>query len=135
VLVNKKMVTKMEDETYAEFYTKYQWIPDLYIFLVKRPEKCHEHNQKRGQAGDTGVTLSYLKELDKQYTQMIKNVPCNVIMIDAERSAEEIHKEICKHIGENELFISYPNGEEVYEEGYARRKMHCSSVTDMCRMS
>jgi deoxyadenosine/deoxycytidine kinase len=135
VMVNKKMVTKMEDETYAKFYSKYEWMPDLYIFLTKRPEKCYEHIQKRGQVGDTGVTLDYLKDLDTQYIKMIKNVPCKVVMINAERSAEEIHKEICKHIGGNELFISYPDGKEVYEEGCPGRKMQCSSITDVCSMS
>jgi deoxyadenosine/deoxycytidine kinase len=135
VMVNQKLVTKMEDDTYAKFYTKYEWFPDLYIFLTKSPEKCYEHIQKRGQAGDTKVTLSYLKELDIQYRKMIKNVPCKVIILDAERSAEEIHREICKHIGENELFISYPNGEEVYEKGSRGRQMHCTPVADLCRMS
>jgi deoxyadenosine/deoxycytidine kinase len=135
VMMNRKMVTKMEDETYAEFYTKYEWFPDLYIFLKKRPEKCYEHIQKRGQAGDKQVTLDYLKELDTQYAKMIKNIQCKVIIIDAECSAEEIQKEICKYIGENELFVSYPDGKEVYEEGRTGRKMQCSSVTDVCRVS
>ena len=135
VLVNNKTVTKMEDETYSKFYTKYEWLPELYIFLVKSPELCYEHIQKRGQAGDSGVTLEYLKKLNIQYAKMIGNILCKVVYVRADRPAEEVHKEICRILEGHELLISDSDREEVHEEGRSRRKMQCSSVADVCRVS
>jgi len=135
VLVNDKMVTQMEDQTYSKFYNKYEWFPDLYIFLSKTPEKCYEHIHTRTQAGDSGITLDYLKKLDKEYKKLLRNVPCKVIVINAERSVEEIHKEICRHIEENELLVSDSHGQEVLEKSGPRRQVQCPSFADMCRLS
>jgi len=96
VLLNNRVVTEMEDRTYSEFYEKYAWFPDLYIFLDKRPEIAYRHITTRGQAGDGGVTLDYLEQLEIQYKKMLNNIPCKVIIIDAERSPQEIHEEIMK---------------------------------------
>jgi len=96
VLVNRGLVTDGEDHTYSQFYDKFVWYPDLYIFLKKSPEKAFEHMSLRGQAGDSGIDLDYLRELDSEYNNLISKLPCEVIIIDAERTPEEIHEEIIR---------------------------------------
>jgi deoxyadenosine/deoxycytidine kinase len=135
VLLKQGTVTQMEDDTYSKFYDKYAWFPDLYIFLSKSPEKCHEHIQKRGQAGDQSVSLEYLKSLDSEYTRLLSNVPCKVVVINANRPAEVIHNEICMHLVENELFIGDPHWKEVHEKGSARRQVLCTPFPNMCSVS
>jgi len=63
--------------------------------LMKSPEKAYEHIQTRGQAGDQGVTLEYLKELDVEYKNFL-SIISNVHVIDAEKTTEEIHQEILR---------------------------------------
>jgi deoxyadenosine/deoxycytidine kinase len=96
VLVKQNLVTRGEDATYSKFYEQYAWFPDLYIFLSKSPELAWEHIQARHQAGDSGVTLEYWKELDVEYQKLVQNVPCKVHIVNANRSVEEIHEEICE---------------------------------------
>lgn len=95
LLVKKGLVTDMEDKTYGRFFEKFKWVPDKYIFLMKSPEKAYEHIQTRGQAGDQGVTLEYLKELDVEYKNFL-SIISNVHVIDAEKTTEEIHQEILR---------------------------------------
>jgi deoxyadenosine/deoxycytidine kinase len=135
ILMRTKGISKEEDEIYTKFYEDYGWHPDLYIFLAKSPEKAFEHVKKRGQAGDSGVTLAYMKELDVEYKNLIRSVPCRVIMVNAERTAEEIHNEICRHLSENELFISNSSGEKMQKTGGSGGKMQCTPLTNMCRLS
>ena len=135
VLLKNGTVTKMEDDTYSKFYDKYAWFPGLYIFLSKSPEKCYEHIQTRGQAGDTQVTLKYLHDLHEEYLKLLRNVPCKVVVVNAERPVGEIHKEICQILSENELFIGNSHREEVHEKGSPRREVHCTPFPHMCRVS
>jgi deoxyadenosine/deoxycytidine kinase len=136
VLVKDKVVTPMEDETYGKFYDRYAWSPDLYIFLSKSPEKCYEHIQKRGQAGDASVTLKYLQDLDIEYKKMIKNIPCRVVVLNAEeRPAEEIHEEICEVIAEDELLRFDAEWNKVQTPSSGRRKVSCTPFPDMCCVS
>lgn len=135
VLLKKDVVTKQEDATYAKFYDQYAWYPDLYIFLTKDLDLAWEHIQKRHQAGDTGVTLEYLKELGEEYQKLIRNVPCRVYIVNANRSVEEIHKEICRILSDHELFVGDPVRGQMQKEGGSGRKMPCTSFTNMCRLS
>lgn len=135
VLAKKGFVTPSEDETYSYFYDKNAWYPDLYIYLDKSPEKAFEHIQVRHQAGDSGVSLEYLKELDVEYKKLIHNVPCKVIIVDAERTAEEIHLEICRHLSENELFLCDSGRDKVPPQGGRGRKVPRAPQAYMCRVS
>lgn len=135
VLLKEGTVTSMEDETYSKFYNRYEWFPDLYIFLSKTPERCYEHIQVRHQVGDTGVTLKYLQDLNVEYMNLIRIMPCRVIVINAERPVEEIHKEICMHLSEHELLVNNSIGEKMHKKGSTGRKVQCTPFPDMCRMS
>jgi deoxyadenosine/deoxycytidine kinase len=135
VLVKDKVVTPMEDKTYGEFYEKYAWFPDLYIFLAKSPEKCYEHIQKRGQTGDLAVTLKYLQDLDVEYKKLVKNIPCRVVILSAERSAEEIHQEICSVIAEDELLRFDAERNQVQTPGDRKRQVSCTPFPDVCCVS
>jgi thymidylate kinase len=75
---------------------RYLWHPDVYIFLKKDPETAHEHVRARGQTGDFGVSLEYLRELDVLYGEMLGGggLPCQVHVIDANRSIDEVHRDI-----------------------------------------
>jgi deoxyadenosine/deoxycytidine kinase len=135
VMVKNGMVTKQEDATYARFYDQYAWYPDLYIFLAKDVDLAWEHIQKRHQAGDTGVTREYLAELGEEYQNAIRSIPCRVHIVNANRSVEEIHKEICRILSDHELFVGYTDGGQMQKEGGSGRKVPCTSFTNMCRLS
>jgi deoxyadenosine/deoxycytidine kinase len=135
VLLKQKVVTAQEDETYGKFYDQYAWYPDLYIFLSKDLDLAWEHIQKRHQAGDTGVTREYLEELGEEYQKLIRNVPCRVYIVNANRSVEEIHKEICGILSDHELFVGDPVRGKVQKEGGPGREVPCTSFTNMCRLS
>jgi len=135
VLVKQGCATIDEDRTYSYFYEKCAWYPDLYIYLAKSPEKAFEHIQSRHQAGDSGVSLDYLKKLDVEYKRLVQNVPCKVIVVNAEWSVEEIHLEICRHLSENELFLSDSGRDEVSPQGSRGREVSCTHIPHVCCMS
>jgi thymidylate kinase len=43
-----------------------------------------------------GIDIEYLRELDTEYNNLISKLPCEVIIVDAERTPEEIHEEIIR---------------------------------------
>jgi deoxyadenosine/deoxycytidine kinase len=135
VLVRKGCVTPGEDSVYAKYYDQFAWYPDVYIFLSKTVDMAFQHIQQRGQAGDTGVTKEYLSELDGEYMKLIKNVPCKVHVVNANRTADEIHNEICRILSENELFVGDPSWNKVPKKSHPRREVSCTPFADMCSVS
>jgi deoxyadenosine/deoxycytidine kinase len=135
VLLKKGFVTKKEDEVYDYFWNKIVWKPSLFIYLAKSPELAYQHIQERGQPGDKKITLEYLKELDEEYVNLMMKIPCRVVVVNANRDPSIIHAEICQHLSENELFFSNSLGEEMQESSSPGRKVQCTFIPDMCRMS
>ena len=136
ILRSKGQVTAMEHDTYTYFYDKLGWNPDVYIFLTKTPELAYEHIQTRHQAGDVGVTLEYMKELDKAYMELVRTMPCVVRVVNANRGVEEIHKDICKILEENELFVGDPQREQMQTNRSTRRgPVQCTPFVNMCSLS
>jgi deoxyadenosine/deoxycytidine kinase len=135
VLQRQGHVTPAEHASYDQFYEQHAWYPDLYIFLAKDVELGHKHVTSRGQAGDTGVTLEYMKQLDEEYRKLLMKVPCKVHVLNANRTVEEIHKEICRILAENELFFGDGLGDKMQKDGRSRRKVPCTPFTDLCRVS
>jgi deoxyadenosine/deoxycytidine kinase len=135
VLRRQGQVTEQEHETYVHFYNHHVWFPDVYIFLSKSVDLAWEHIQQRHQAGDSGITQEYWMDLDKEYQILVKNVPCKVYVLNANRSVEEIHKEICEILAENELLSLETGRNEVQIKGGRRREVSCTPFGDMCRVS
>jgi deoxyadenosine/deoxycytidine kinase len=135
VLRKKGQVTPQEDATYSYFYEQFSWFPDIYIFLSKTADLAWEHIQKRHQVGDSGVTKEYWAELDTEYQHMIRSVPCKVYIVNANRGVEEIHKEICNIVTENELLRLETGRNKVQIQGGRRREVSCTPFGDMCRLS
>lgn len=136
VLVNQGHVTPQEDETYDYFWNKFAWRPKLFIYLAKDPEIAFEHIQKRNQAGDSGITLEYLKLLDENYKELIRCIPCRVVVINANKPAEEIHEEIYRHVLEYELMHgTYSSREEMQEDSGSGREVSCTPFQHMCSLS
>jgi deoxyadenosine/deoxycytidine kinase len=106
VLKAQGHVTSKEDDIYSKLYEKHAWHPDLFIYLDKSPERCLEHIQGRYQPGDQGaITLDYLQKLNVEYRKMLSTLPCRILIIDAEQSAQKIHDEIYKHLVDYELLV------------------------------
>jgi len=97
-VLDKKIVAKEEDDLFMKYYDVYGWFPDLYIYLSKEPETAWQHIQSRHQAGDSGVTLEYLKDLDRYYKRMLMSVPCRVLVVNANRNPIAIHKQILEYL-------------------------------------
>ena len=98
LLVDKGLVSPGEDSVYSYFYEKFKWEPDIYIFLSKTPENSFMHIQNRQQDGDSDISFEYLEELDNRYKKLLKTIKCPVIIIDANKTPEEIHNEIIANI-------------------------------------
>lgn len=91
-IMNKNQV---EDIAYTYEFNRHAWYPDVYIFIHKPPEMCYRHIQERTQAGDSKVSLEYLKVLDGQYEKMFETIPCkHKHRIDGSQSIQDVFKEI-----------------------------------------
>lgn len=96
-LVESKVVTADENTIFEKLYKYHSWNPDVIIFIDKSPEKCYEHIQSRNQAGDTGVSMDYLKSLDVLYTKHFKNND-KIHVIDGNQSIPDVTRDILKII-------------------------------------
>lgn len=140
-LMKKKLVTTEENIAYESCYESYKWYPDVYIFLSKRPEIAYEHIQTRGQTGDNAVSLEYLKDLDQLYKNMIRNVPCQVFVVNAERTPEEIHAEVNSILSlytvkrNGRLLVSDSGRAKVQKTSSHSRQVLCTPFTNMCNLS
>ena len=125
-------------KTYEYFYDKHAWSPDLYIYLDKSPDECYLHISARHQTGDDKVSLDYLKELDSLYRDLHTQIPCEIHIIDASRTPEEIHAKILHIINNNErseVLFCDGSRKEVQKPGDQRRKVRGASCPDVCRVS
>lgn len=86
--------TPEEQRVYQWAYDHHGWGPDLYIFLDKPPEICMKHIQNRNQAGDSGVTMELLQELDENYKELWSHITCPKWKLDATKSPDMIHENI-----------------------------------------
>ena len=92
--------TPLEDQVFQWAYEKDAWYPDVYILLDKSPELCYKHIQTRGQEGDSGVSLDYLKSLNEKYHTMFNGITCPRYQVDASQSREQIHENIVTIVNE-----------------------------------
>ncbi len=97
------IMNPMELELFEEIYEKVKWEPDVLIYLRADPEVCMERMHKRGRKCEDGVSLEYLTKVHEQYEKMIvyaKDKGIRVIIIDANRDAESVHRDAIKIIDE-----------------------------------
>ena len=112
-LVDSGIVNNTENEVFQTLYKNLGWTADVTIFIDKTPELCYEHIQSRSQAGDSLITLDYLKKLSSYYEDF-KKTP-GVIVIDGNRSIDEISEDIIKtvQILKNESAMPVCKGQRV----------------------
>ena len=110
-LVDSGMVNSTEDEVFNALYKNVSWLPDITILIDKSPELCYEHIQKRTQAGDSKITLEYLKKLNSYYDDF-KKMP-QVVVVDGNRSISEVSEDIIKTVRllQHERAVQVHNGE------------------------
>tara|TARA_R110000851_G_scaffold73522_6_gene162227 strand:+ start:3748 stop:4374 length:627 start_codon:yes stop_codon:yes gene_type:complete len=96
-LVESKVVTAEENKIFEKLYKYHSWNPDVIIFIDKNPDKCHEHIQNRDQAGDTDISIDYLRSLDILYTKHFKNNK-DIHVVDGDQSIEDVTSDILKII-------------------------------------
>jgi len=133
-------VKAVEDVIHERAYDKYQWFPDVYIFMSIEPEEAYEHIQGRSsQAGDTGVTLEYMREIDKLYQTLLMKMPCQVHVVKASgRTPEEIHEDISVILSlytVDGVHVRDNRRSKVQETGADRRPVLCAPLTNMCNLS
>lgn len=136
-LVNKKLVTQTEDETYQKYYERFGWQPDLYIWLRCSPQTAYGRIKSRHQTGDKSITLDYLKELDRLYDNLLRNIPCRVLTLNTEELTEEdVHSKIISILqSEDALQLIDSDGSKVSKTRSARRQVLCAPLPVMCSVS
>jgi deoxyadenosine/deoxycytidine kinase len=85
--------TDEEELVYNFFYTRNSWKPDVHVYIRTDPVVCFERISKRVQEGDSKITLDYIKRVHEYYEAYISTKQ-NLIIIDGDRSPENIHEDI-----------------------------------------
>ena len=99
--------TDIEDAVYRKEFDDRAWYPDVYILIDKAPETCYEHLCTRDQAGDSGVTYEYLKQVGDQYEKMFKKLTCVKYKIDGNQPIDTVYSEILNVIKKHNDMFSY----------------------------
>jgi thymidine kinase len=88
--------TKEEEYVYKYFYEMCGWCPDIHMYIRTDPEKCFERISKRHQEGDLKITHEYLQKVHESYERYISSKTSTVLVIDGNKTPEEIHSEIVR---------------------------------------
>ena len=137
---NKHLVTSVEDDVHERAFETYRWVPDVYIYLAIDPKEAYDHIQTRdGQAGDSGVTIEYLREVHALYEKLIVNMPCRVHVVDvSRRQPEEIHAEILRILSQytvDGVHVSDDGRKKMQATRSHRRSVLCAPLPDVCHLS
>lgn len=111
-LLNNYFLSQLDMDLMSNYNKTFGWYPNFIIYIKTDPEICLKRIRERARENET-ISLDYLKDLDKLYTELyinnkdtiIKNT--NVIIIDGNKDKEEVHKDIlCAIINilDNSLF-------------------------------
>ena len=134
-------VKAIEDVVHERAYEQYKWYPDVYIFLASDPIESFQRIQKRGQAGDTGITLDYLESIDALYHRLLMNMPCKVHVVNTlGRTAEQVHSDVLAILSQyttrkDGMYVCNVGREEVQKTGTDQRSVLCTPFPNMCRLS
>lgn len=93
-IVFTKFDTESEKMSYEMLYDRLGWNPDYWIFLESDPERCYQKVRGRRGPGDSYVTVSYLKDIEKRYKKMYELVKDRAFVVNADRPVEEVYKTI-----------------------------------------
>jgi deoxyadenosine/deoxycytidine kinase len=88
--------TKEEDDVYSYFYNQCGWVPDIHIYIRTDPKTCFERIHSRHQEGDTNISFEYVQKVHNSYERYIKSKGDSVIIVDGNKTPEEIHSEIVR---------------------------------------
>lgn len=127
----------IEEQVYEEEYKLRAWYPDMYILIDTGADQCYENIKKRSQAGDYGISLDYLKQLEDKYITMYENLQCPKFKVDGTRPIEEVTKDIINIIENGIRVLSLDNKgrKQMQRDGSDGQLLHQTSQTDMQYLS
>lgn len=136
-LFDSKLVTELENAIYQVYYQKVAWKPDVYIWLHQPAEMCLDRIKARRQAGDSGINLDYLQDLDYYYEKFWEKLDCpyKVCISVAHKTELEIHTEILSHLRAYELLESDTPRKKVPKDCSYGWKMLRTYLSDLLYMS
>jgi thymidylate kinase len=105
MLTDDGIIAKEEDDVYSYFYDKYSWNPDFHIYIRTSPDECFLRTSNRSQEGDAIIDMKYIEKVHHYYEQYIHEKGDNVIIIDGNKSPEEIHTEIVRCISSRDVQV------------------------------
>jgi NADH dehydrogenase (ubiquinone) 1 alpha subcomplex subunit 10 len=85
---------------FDKLYTNFGWDQDVLIYVRTPPEVCFERMHKRGRDCEMGgVSLDYLKKLDKKHVDMMEFLRQNkpsirIIEINGVASADDVFQNV-----------------------------------------
>lgn len=91
-----------EDKSYRAIHKKLAWSPDAIVYIRTPPEVCFERLKKRGQTGDSYVTIEYLQQIHEKYEKYIRT-KSNVLVVDGQETPLRICEKINSFIYSNDM--------------------------------
>lgn len=86
----------LELELFDDLYKELAWTPDVIFYIRTDPQVSLQRMQKRGRECENEVPLAYLETIHRKYEDVMKGTNCKVIVIDGNKSADEVYEEVKK---------------------------------------
>lgn len=86
-------MTAQETAVVQKAYEQVSWIPDVIVYLRADPETSYERMMKRGRVAERYVSLDYISQVHDLYEKVMQGWESRVIVIDANRTPEEVYEE------------------------------------------
>jgi len=86
-LADQSIIDPRSFETYKSLFlhmSNFMRLPNVIVYLEASPEVCLDRIKRRARGVETGITLDYLRHLDRRYQELMDelDLQCNVITMD-----------------------------------------------------
>jgi len=86
-LADQDIISLRSFETYKALFenmSNFMRLPNVIVYLEASPETCLERIKRRARGVETGITLDYLRHLDRRYQELMDELDLmtNVVTID-----------------------------------------------------
>jgi deoxyadenosine/deoxycytidine kinase len=95
------VLNKKEHDIFQKIYKEFGWDQDYIIYIETDPNVCFERLQKRNRSCESQVSLSYLEDIHKKHSDMIKFVKINkpsvkICIVDGNQDYDALFDNVCK---------------------------------------
>ena len=103
-LVDNNLMSSVEMDILKSVHSKMGWMPDIFIYIKTKPEKCIQRIKKRNRECESNIEDQYIKDLHDLYEHNMMSLECSghtIYTIDGNREQNEVYNTVISVLKDN----------------------------------